>query len=271
MPINVSKECYLKNGLSIKILAEFWRRLTRWGLWISGHLESNSERRKKMWDWNPSWTYVQFLWPGLWSDICWESLQACIQLWLFLCPVLNYKSFEMLQPNLNDLFLGVKTTFPMNGTFNFCQKRTYKGQISDFLAKSGPFPDQFWSFSVIIFINLSTIIFQSSLTGKFIWVDQEHTNPEHFLAKILILAEDHNMLLCPKLVWNLSNFLFLDLEIKIRCFSGSFWHFGPDPDQVWNSGHYQSCCLPHSQNLVKCSTHKCSQIGLLLWHWFNRN
>ena len=220
MPINVSKECYLKNGLSIKILAEFWRRLTRWGLWISGHLESNSERRKKMWDWNPSWTYVQFLWPGLWSDICWESLQACIQLWLFLCPVLNYKSFEMLQPNLNDLFLGVKTTFPMNGTFNFCQKRTYKGQIPDFLAKSGPFPGQFWSFSVIIFINLSTIIFQSSLTGKFIWVDQEHTNPEHFLAKILILAEDHNILLCPQLVWNLSNFLFLDLEIKIRRFSG---------------------------------------------------
>ena len=228
-------------------------------------------KKKKMWDWNPSWTYVQFLWPGLWSDICWESLQACIQLWLFLCPVLNYKSFEMLQPNLNDLFLGVKTTFPMNGTFNFCQKRTYKGQIPDFLAKSGPFPDQFWSFSVIIFINLSTIIFQSSLTGKFIWVDQEHTNPEHFLAKILILAEDHNILLCPQLVWNLSNFLFLDLEIKIRRFSGSFWHFGPDPDQVWNSGHYQSCCLPHSQNLVKCSTHKCSQIGLLLWHWFNRN
>ena len=99
--------------------------------------------------------------------------------------------------------MGGKTTFPMNGTFNFCQKLTYKSQIPDFLAKSGPFPDQFWNFSglsVIIFINLSTIIFQSSLTGKFIWVDQEHTNPEHFLAKILILAEDHNILLCPQLV-----------------------------------------------------------------------
>ena len=126
-------------------------------------------------DWNTSWTYVQFWWPGLLSDMLRElSLQACIQLGLFLCPVLNYKSFEMLQPNLNDLFLGVKTTFPMNGTFNFCQKLTYKGQIPDFLAKSGPFPDQFWNFSglsIIIFINLSTIIFQSSLTGKFIWGD----------------------------------------------------------------------------------------------------
>ena len=71
------------------------------------------------------------------------------------------------------------------------------------------------------------------------------------------MAEDHNILLCPQLVWNWSNFLFLDLEIKIRTFFGSFWHFGPDPDQVRNSGHYRSRCLPHSQNIFHSqSVHK---------------
>ena len=53
------------------------------------------------------------------------------------------------------------------------------------------------------------------------------------------------------------------LETKIRTFSGPFWHFGPDPDQIRNSGplrlaiqDFDSWTFLGSNGKIKFSTQK---------------